>query len=499
MVDSQVYIVEMQPELPNWGTHLCCPTYGVPLLATILRKRGVNAEALVEGVSQFQLADLLQADVICFSVMTCSAKKTYALADELRRNGKLVVFGGTHATYFPRSCLNHSDYVVRGEGDVILPSLVTALRDHTAVCDIPGISYRAGGTIVSTRIPPVPEDLSTVADWATIRGFCDPHARKRFVRYQVPVQTSRGCRHSCSFCVAATMFGGCYRKRPIPSVLEEIRNAASISSRIMFVDNDFVGATHNDRAHTRELCKRISGLRLSLDIAAYTTVSVARYPQLLRQMYSAGIRTLCLGLESLNEHSLREYKKHQTVGDIPVAVKQLTEFGLTVSASFMVGIDGEDSKSVLQIAEVARRWGLHAIYFFVLSPYPNMTELVPANRIFLTEWKFGTGHFVYFLPASDPPSALQTAMIKATRQFYSYPRIMSLFLRLRWRQATQTLVRRLAFRPIGKAMEAYVSLLTTLERPFYAANGELDPVALQRGCSRILDWDNELTIEEVTP
>jgi len=124
---EKVAFVELQMALPNFASLLICPCYGIVLLATMLRDLGYATSIMVEGITRFSIADLNEFDVICFTVKSGSANKTYQWADQLRRKGKKVIFGGTHATYFPEDCLAHCDYVVRGQGDEVASIVVAAL------------------------------------------------------------------------------------------------------------------------------------------------------------------------------------------------------------------------------------------------------------------------------------------------------------------------------------------------------------------------------------
>ena len=72
---------------------------------------------------------IVESDLVCFSSLNAGADKTYELSNKIRAQlGIPTIIGGTHATYFPESCLEHCDYVVLGEGDETIIDSVNILE-----------------------------------------------------------------------------------------------------------------------------------------------------------------------------------------------------------------------------------------------------------------------------------------------------------------------------------------------------------------------------------
>lgn len=64
----------------------------------------------MEHVQAPEWSRIAESDLVCFSTLSAGADKTR-----------------THASYYPESCLEFSDYVVFGEGDETILALVDAL------------------------------------------------------------------------------------------------------------------------------------------------------------------------------------------------------------------------------------------------------------------------------------------------------------------------------------------------------------------------------------
>ena len=68
-------------------------------------------------------------DLVGLTGMTCYINRAFEIADEYRKRGVPVVFGGPHATLAPYEALEHADSVVIGEAENVWPEL---LKDFQA-------------------------------------------------------------------------------------------------------------------------------------------------------------------------------------------------------------------------------------------------------------------------------------------------------------------------------------------------------------------------------
>ena len=132
--------------------------------------------------------DLLGSDLVCISTITSTATRAHRIADRARKAGVPVVLGGPHPSFTAEECLEHSDFVIRGEGEEGLPALVQALEKGCGFGDVPGLSHRGDcGEIVHNPMPDLLEDLDGLPDpdFDLVKGW-----RGRNNRI-VPISTSR--------------------------------------------------------------------------------------------------------------------------------------------------------------------------------------------------------------------------------------------------------------------------------------------------------------------
>lgn len=487
-------VVELQPALPNTGSFLICPTYGVIVLATKLRNLGYSASIMVEGTARFSVGDLEKFDYVCFSIKSASANKTYQMADRLRKRGKTIIFGGTHATYFPQDCLAHCDYVVRGEGDDVLPDLLRCLRNNQDPRSIKSLSYISNGRVEHTEDATSPADLTTPSDYSLIMNISSwgPVACLfRGRRIMLPVQSSRGCLQNCSFCVVNRMFGSSYRKRPIKVVISEIKSAIKYTSHIQFVDNDFIGSSSSDIEHTVALLNAIIDRNLDIRASVFVTIDIAKRHELLRLMRRAGICILMIGFESISQEALAGYRKSQNLSGMERDIRVIKEYGFSILGSFMAGSDAEDGQTIIQTSDLAARWGIDQLYYFTLFSYPDMAEIIPPHRVFLNNWDFATGHHVTFFPKDISPSELQKIFLKSTADFYSLKRTMQFLWRRQFKAAKELFLRRVLFKKVERAIRRkYISFLKKIEKGLYP-DGKLDEQLLKKQqLKKLKYWDD---------
>ena len=146
--------IQMSGEYPDFCHRLVMPDYGMPLIATVLSEAGYDVKTYMEHVQAPEWSRIAESDLVCFSTLSAGADKTR-----------------THASYYPESCLEFSDYVVFGEGDETILALVDALVRGRDVAEVPGIAYRRGDRVLRTAARPGPERFDTVPDFSLIGGY----------------------------------------------------------------------------------------------------------------------------------------------------------------------------------------------------------------------------------------------------------------------------------------------------------------------------------------
>lgn len=490
---KRITCIQLDAEFPDFCDRLVMPDYGLPVIATILSHAGYDVRVYVEHIKRPTWDAIAASDLVCLSTLNAGADKTYRLAREIRSRLRIpTVIGGTHATYFPESCLDHCDYVVLGEGDETIVDLVDTLARGGDVSQVAGIAYRVGDRVHRTPPRPGPARFDSVPDFSLIDGARPLSLLQMVLQRRKPlvtVQSSRGCHFKCTFCIVHTMFPTGYRKRDIEAVIRDLRDKRRYGRDLMFVDNEFTAL----RPHTKKLLQRMIEERFDFDIVVFSRVEVARDDELLSLMRQAGINYIYQGYESIRPETLQAYNKRQSPAQIVAAIDKLHSFGFGILGSFVVGADTDTLDSIRRTVEFVLEHQLSNAYFFpIWGHFPEQANgyrtIIPWYRSIFRGWRFCDGHFVTHFPRQMPPSKFQRALIDAYRTMYSPAQVLQALKRRRFADAKWRLLHRYVWRNIEPGPREYVRFLEELEDGLYDAEGRLREDRLIRRVEQDPRW-----------
>jgi radical SAM superfamily enzyme YgiQ (UPF0313 family) len=230
--------------------------------------------------------DSVDEEIILISILTSTAKRGYEIADRFRDRG--VIIGGVHATVLPEEALKHSDQVVVGECEQILPDVVSGrIRDDIVfggplnnLDDIPFLDF----SILKTR----PEMLH--------------------------IQTARGCPFDCKFCAVTRIYGKKYRFRSPANIIEELKSYRAKYGEIKKIafaqDANFTCIKNR----TKDILKMMIDERIKPELTtADARTDVVQDRELLSLLSRLNF-VLGIGIESLNEEALYSPKILTTWG-----------------------------------------------------------------------------------------------------------------------------------------------------------------------------------------
>lgn len=481
---ERINFVEYNAKLNTLAVTKVFPKYGTPLLATILRDRGYDVRIYLDGVSDMRFETLADCDLVCLPVFAPNYNKVRAFVERLRQSSPHVpvILGGPHAILYPETLDGMGDYVVRCEGDEVLPELVDCLRDGGDPCRVKGINFWVEGEPVQTadREPPaIPE---TIPSMSLIQGFDRVlTGADRFRAIQNTLQTSRGCTYRCRFCPTPKLFGDKFRNRSPESVIAEIRHKQRYNDLFFVVDNNFFG----DRERAVELLHRIVAEDLHARFIVFARQEIGRDHDLLALMRRAGVACLIVGVESLVDDNLKAFDKQQRVRDVIRSVEQIKQGGIHVIATFAFGYDGDTPAKAKEVVHFARSRGLALNVFLLHDTEYDETKklLIPLQRRFVTHYQrrapsdtsyydYATGNFVTYFPAHMKPSTMQRTFLDIYKELYTERHILKSVFASSAFESVFGITHGYAIRRLNEAMERvvdghYMAHLERLEQGLY--------------------------------
>jgi radical SAM superfamily enzyme YgiQ (UPF0313 family) len=351
-----------------------------------------------ENIKPLSFSD--QPDLVGVSVNVDTTYRAIQIAEQYRKRGVAVVFGGIHASASPDELQKHCDSVCVGEAEELWPQL---LEDH--------ISDRLQKRYVNST----PTDLAKVPlpKWDLI-------SRKNYL-YTNIIVASRGCPHKCDFC-----YNSCdyvvnkYRTRPIENVIAEIQKMNT--RQVMFIDDNLIG----DITWMRTFVKTI--LPMGLTWHGAVSANMVHYPDLIQEMAKAGCRSLFIGFESINPESIRSVNKGQNkIEEYEALIKMLHDNNMMVNASLAFGFDNDTKETFGQTLDWLIRNKVETMTSHILTPYPGTRlykRLLSENRIIDHDLSiYNTAHVV-FQPRHMSPDELKQGYLKMYDDFYSLENII---------------------------------------------------------------------------
>ncbi|MGD2175916.1 MAG: radical SAM protein [Candidatus Brocadiaceae bacterium] len=414
-------IALIEPRSPDYHvySHLAFPRLGLPILATILRDHGHDVRVYVEdleGIGTAEAWDILSSDLVGISCTSATAPRGYAMARLLKLKGVPVAFGGVHPTFMPEEPLKHGDYVIKGEAEVAFPRLVDVLENGGDLSSVPNLYYTEEDQVRTTEAQRLPLSLDDIPipDFSLLRGVENMKI--------VPLMTTRGCPHGCTFCCVSPMFGCRYRMKSTERVIEELRRVGE--SYVFFCDDNFTASP----SRTKELLaamlrEKVVPPRWYAQVRA----DVYRDTEMLDLMRRTNCRRVFVGFESVNQDTLNGFHKHQTLSDIESCVEGFHRHGIPVHGMFMFGADQDGSSVFERTVRFALDHRLDTVQFLILTPVPGselFRTLDDQGRIFTYDWSLYDGHHVVFEPARMKPLELQIGALRANRRFYSFSSVL---------------------------------------------------------------------------
>ena len=470
-----ISIIQAEQPFPNIldRSVVVMPRYGVPLIATILKNAGYDVTTFVEDIWPINWDILARADVVCFHTLTCAMGRMQRLVEQIRfiRPRVPIIVGGTHSTYYPESVLAFCDYVVRQEGDQTILDLLDALATGRDPASVLGVTFHRDGKTIATPDRPPVETFDTVVDMTTVYGWKDLVTKPGLPFPLLTIQSTRGCVYSCRFCPVKTMFGRPYRKRSIDSVVADLRDKLQYGKFVMFVDNLFDG----DPKHTAALLQRMIDERLTADYTVFCRSTISKHPDLLRLMKRAGVSSIFLGVESLNQASLDNADKRQKVLDVDLAIHAIRKAGIRPLTSMIMGFDTDTVESFEFTRKMLRKWHIGQMCIFSLwGGYPHDGELLmPPERWILRDWAYTNGMFVCHFPLRMKPSTLQRQIMLTYDEVFSRRQALRDTLTGYYNQVQWRLFYRMGWRKTRRDVAAYLPYLEELEKPYYDSNENL--------------------------
>jgi radical SAM superfamily enzyme YgiQ (UPF0313 family) len=250
------------------------------------------------------------ASVVGISSMGYEIFRGAEIADEFKKRGKTVIFGGFQPHLSTDYIKSHCDSVVHGNpGCNDMAKILKDIESNTVKKEY----------FCKT-------DLNYKFDYSVLDS-----SRVFFT----PVLSSVGCNHNCEFCCISSIYKKKYTLRKIKYLIEELDELHKTTRNIAFVDTNL----YNNRDYLIKLCKIMIEHKYKFVWGGQSTFNIGDDIEVLNLLSKSGCKVLFIGIESIDQRNLNYLNKNYDVNLFRQKIKNIHNAGIKIAAFFIYGLD----------------------------------------------------------------------------------------------------------------------------------------------------------------
>lgn len=314
-------------------------------------------------------------DLIAFSVV----EPTYELALSLLKSAKKhkipTLVGGIHAIFDYENIIHNDlvDMVCTGEAETYLPELCLKMAEDRNYWQTPNFWIKKDGVIFKNELGAL-ENLDNlpmldVSIYEPER-FYRPMAGK--IYKMMPVEFSRGCPFSCTYCADAYLAlrfrekGRWLRYKSIDKIMEEIKFyiAHYQINYFYFVSETFLAASDD---FLDEFVEKYAKIKVPF---WFNTRPETITKERIEKAISVGCHRISVGVEHGNEEFRKKMLNRNVSNErIKQALEILNESGISYSVNNVIGFPDETRSLIFDTIELNRISKSDNISCYIFTPH----------------------------------------------------------------------------------------------------------------------------------
>lgn len=311
--------------MPIVGKRANTPVAALPLLAALTPQ--AHAVTLIdENVEPIDYEALADMDIIGITGMVVQRARMKEILRELKQRGYFTVVGGPWVTVQEDYFGDLADVIFVGEAEDTWPAFLKDWQGNRW-----NRRYEQQTKSDMTRVPTPRFDLLQM---------------DRYL--YASLQISRGCPFTCEFCDIIVTFGRLPRLKTSAQVLAELDSLRTLDMyQVFIVDDNLIGNKQAIKGILRDIIQYQERHGYPFRFFTEATLDLAEDDELMCLIADANIEAIFIGIETPNEASLKETKKHQNVrpsaGSMLERIRRIQQSGIEVTCGMIVGFDHDDA------------------------------------------------------------------------------------------------------------------------------------------------------------
>lgn len=318
-------------------------------------------------------------DLVLVTAYVWSWLESYRYLSEYKSRwpAVLVVAGGPNLSWSdPQIFVEHPhlDLIVKGEGETILPQILTQFKGAADYRSIPSLIINSQGIREETPgVAKTPFENSWVSQTPIYSDRWLGNWLKEFRSLEHPlrgplsavVETTRGCPYSCAFCDWGSATNSRFRQFSLARVLAELKWIAQNKIEKVFICDSNFGFFPRDLEIARylvELHQTYGYPKMVMHDNAKNHPE--RVFEILKTFKESGLyhrsRNLKVSLQTMTPQAL-DFSQRRNINteQLVELVRKIQQSGWTVSAEMIAGCVGETSETWLATLSQLMELGIH--------------------------------------------------------------------------------------------------------------------------------------------
>ncbi|KPA11830.1 radical SAM domain-containing protein [Candidatus Magnetomorum sp. HK-1] len=313
-------------------------------------------------------------DIVAFSAQCTTYPAIIQISNRIKQKNQdiKIIIGGHNIISIEKETLENFssiDAIVRGEGEITFKELVETYDCGKDLSQIKGITFRDGDIICST---PDRDLISNLDDLPFTDYSLLPHSLSEYrdacgqMNNTVILEIGRGCPHNCVYCSESKMWQQKSRTHSVDRIIKDMHYLHSnFNADYFLLAYDQFTA---NKKFVKNFCESVidSGLNHIpwYSISRLDTVDA----KLLKLMKKAGCASMCYGIDSGSEKTLKFINKKIDKNTLFDRVKNTTDQKILPTLSFIVGFPEEEKNDIEETLILALQSNIQG----VISPLIQM-------------------------------------------------------------------------------------------------------------------------------